>query len=274
MTTNGVHLDLEFVEKMNKHGAGAIKITLDGDKETHDQARVYRDGRGTFDTIFANIVACAPHVKIRIGGNFLPGQAASYERLLERLEASGLSGVIDSVKFKPIVDTNRSGACTGCDHGSSAETATLVQLNTSINKRKLGTHAGESLESMLGPCELHWRNNYTVDPDGKVYKCPAVAGRPEMAVADVNHSTRPPDIEGMPAELIEEKPAPLLSLRPWEKCGDCPYMPVCVGGCLGSQWLKTGRVDEVHCRKEAFAANFRASITKRYLAEFEVRSGW
>ena len=127
---------------------------------------------------------------------------------------------------------------------------------------------------MLGPCELHWKNNYTIDPDGKVYKCPAVAGRPEMAVADVNRSTRPLDAgPGSPPPSSEELAAPLLALRPWEKCGDCPYMPVCVGGCLGSKWLKTGRTDEVHCQTEAYEISFRESVKRRYLAEFEPRSG-
>jgi uncharacterized protein len=107
---------------------------------------------------------------------------------------------------------------------------------------------------MLGPCELHWKNSYTIDPEGHVYKCPAVAGRPEMAVTSVRG-------EG-------EKIAPLVALRPWEECGDCPYLPVCVGGCLGGKFLQTGRTDQVACRKESFAANFRESVIARYLEEF------
>jgi len=272
MTTNGVHLDKEFCEKMVRYGKGDIKVTLDGDKETHDQARVYRDGRGTFDIIFKNVVDCAPIVPIRIGGNFLPSQAGSYERLLERLENAGLAGVLASVKFKPIIDVTRKegGSCTGCEHSSSGEVATLVQLNKSITKKRLGIAGGDTLEGLLGPCELHWRNNYTIDPDGKVYKCPAVAGRPEMAVADVNVSTRPMDGGAEVAELI----APLLAARPWEKCGDCPYMPVCVGGCLGSKWLATGRNDEVFCQKTVYEKSFRDSVIPRYLAEFENQSGY
>ena len=45
---------------------------------------------------------------------------------------------------------------------------------------------GELLEAMLGPCELHWKNSYTIDPEGHVYKCPAVAGLSELAVAHAN----------------------------------------------------------------------------------------
>src|SRR5205814_1033979 len=46
MTTNGIQLDVEFARKMHSFGPGAFKVTLDGDKETHDRMRVYRDGRG------------------------------------------------------------------------------------------------------------------------------------------------------------------------------------------------------------------------------------
>ena len=116
-------------------------------------------------------------------------------------------------------------------------------------------HHGATLEGLLGPCELHWRNSYTIDPEGHVYKCPAVAGLPDLAVAQV-------------ASPAQEKIAPLIELRPWEQCGDCSYMPVCVGGCLGGEFLKTGRTDKVHCKKEIFEKSFRETVVRRYLAEF------
>ena len=256
ITTNGVNLDVEFAQKIGAFGEGSIKVTLDGDKETHDKHRVWRSGKGSFDQIFANVVACAPHVKIRIGGNYGPGEAASYEKLLERMDQAGLSGQLAAVRFKPVEATagNQLATCTGCSHSQQEETQTLVQLNRSIQKRKLGIVKQETLEGMLGPCELHWSSAFTIDPDGYVYKCPAVAGRPEMAVAHV-------------AGDGTMKEAPLVASRPWEKCVDCAYLPVCVGGCLGGQYLKTGKTDEVNCKVEQFAAAFADTIPNRYLQE-------
>ena len=258
MTTNGVLLDLDFALRMERFGHGGYKITLDGDKETHDRERVYRDGRGSFDAIFENVVALARSgIKVRIGGNFFPDQAASFEKLLDRIEAAGLAGLLEGVKFKPIVDTQKraTGTCTNCS--SKEETQTLVQLNRSIERRRMAPTESkvESLETLLGPCELHWRNSYTIDPDGNVYKCPAVAGLPDLAVTQV-------------ASAAAEKIAPLLELRPWEQCGDCSYMPVCVGGCLGGKFLKTGRRDQVACKKDVFEQSFRETVVRRYLAEF------
>ena len=258
MTTNAIHLDVDFAKRMESFGPGAFQITLDGDRETHDRMRVYRDGRGTFDIIFDNVVALArAGCKVFIGGHFFPDQAASFEKLLDRFEEVGVARLLAGVQFRPMVDTQQlsNGTCTGCSE--KKETRTLVQLNKSIERRKLtpAAHKGSTLEGLLGPCELHWKNNYTIDPEGRVYKCPVVAGLPGLEVAQV-------------ASRAPEKVAPLLELRPWEKCGDCPYLPVCVGGCLGGKYLKTGRRDEVACKKDMFESSFRESVVHRYLAEF------
>jgi uncharacterized protein len=258
MTTNGVHLDPGFAKQMESFGKGSFKVTLDGDKETHDRMRVYRDGRGSFDVIFENVVALArAGSTVYVSGHFFPDQASSFEKLLDRLEQSGVAGLLAGVLFRPMFDTQRqgTGTCTGCSE--KQETQTLVQLNKSIERRRMtpAVSQGSSLEGMLGPCELHWKNNYTIDPEGRVYKCPVVAGLPGLEVAQV-------------ASASPEKIAPLTELRPWEKCGDCPYLPVCVGGCLGGKFLKTGRRDEVACKKDMFEVSFRESVVHRYLAEF------
>jgi uncharacterized protein len=204
------------------------------------------------------VAACArAGVKVNVGGNFFPDQVASFEKLLERLDETGVGKHLEGVKFKPIVDSQQkaNGTCTSCTE--KQETQALVQLNKSIEKRNLvpPQYRGDTLETMLGPCELHWTNSYTIDPEGYVYKCPAVAGLPDLAVTQVARGER-------------ERVAPLVELRPWEQCGDCPYLPVCVGGCLGGKYLKTGRRDEVFCRKERFEESFRETVVRRYLAEF------
>src|SRR5207237_2037293 len=157
MTTNGSHLDVEFAKKMESFGPGSFKITLDGDRETHDQMRVYRDGRGTFDVIFDNVVALArAGCKVYVGGHFFPDQAASFEALLDRLEKTGVARLLAGVQFRPMVDTQQrsKGTCTGCSE--KQETQTLVQLNKSIERRKMAPAAekGATLENLLGPCEL------------------------------------------------------------------------------------------------------------------------
>ena len=159
-----------------------------------------------------------------------------------------------------MVDTTRSEnvGCTGCATGGKETTDTLIQINRAVQKRATSMSSLLDVKLPNGPCELHWKNSYTIDPDGGVFKCPAVAGHPDLAIANV-------------CSTDADKPAPLLLSRPWEQCGDCVFMPVCMGGCLGGQYLATGRLDQVFCKKQEFEANFREQITRRYRGELADR---
>jgi uncharacterized protein len=253
ITTNGVGLEPSLLREMAAFGRGTVKVTLDGDRETHDAARVFRDGRGTFDGIFESLVAVAracPDVALRLGGNLRPGAAASCERLLQRLEAAGLSGRFEWIRFKPILDAG--AGCTSSCGRQAAETNQLTQLAV---RRGVAREAPRGIDAVT-PCELHWKRSFVIDPVGRIYRCLAVAGRPELSLGTV--------------ETDELAPDPLTAGRPWEHCGDgdCPFVPVCLGGCLGGRYLQLGRAGEVLCERGALETRFRAEIARRYLEEF------
>jgi uncharacterized protein len=251
LITNGVSLDVEFARDMAALGPGEIKLTLDGDRETHDAGRVFRDGRGTFDRVFSALVAVAhtcPGIRLRVGGNFRDGQEASFEALLDRMATAGLAGRLKSVDFKPVVE---GGCATSC--GSRADAA-LVQLGRATQRRGLSHQAPRGVDR-IAPCELHWDDAWTIDPAGRLYKCLAVAGRPEMAIGDVRSGPLRPD--------------PLIAAEPWKACGpDCPFVPVCLGGCVGGKVATGGRPGEAACDRPLLEATFRREITRRYLEEF------
>ena len=258
LTTNGIGLAPAFVDALLAFGEGTVKLTLDGDRETHDAGRVYRSGQGTFDQVFDALVAVArscPGVKVRVGGNFLPGQADSYERLLRRMEDAGLRGLLEETIFKPVMDVGSAHGCSGCA-APQAEAETLVQIGRSAQRRGLGRRATGQVDR-AGLCEVHWANSTVIDPMGRLYKCLDVAGRPEMAIGDVWKG--------------ETRGDPLTEARPWERhepCRTCAYLPVCGGGCIGGRFLQTGRTGEVLCRLDHFQQSFREEIVARYLAEF------
>jgi len=253
LTTNGVGLAPELVRELSALGKGSIKLTLDGDRATHDAARRHRDGRGTFDAVFDALVAVAeacPEVALRVGGNLHPGAQESCERLVARLGAAGLAGRLDEVRFKPVL-----AAGSGCGQACGASPAETEQLTQLAFRRGVSRRAPAGGIDAVTPCELHWRRSVVIDPAGRLYKCFAVAGRPEMALGTVHGGQLAPD--------------PLVSGRPWEQCGaDCPFEPVCLGGCLGGRYLETGRTGEPMCDRSALEVRFRAEISRRYLDEF------
>jgi uncharacterized protein len=253
LITNGIALDVPFARAMAALGPGQIKVTLDGDRETHDQARIYRDGRPSFDRIFAALRAVAlecPEVKVRVGGNFRGGQEASYQRLLDRMADEGLAGRIQSVQFKPLMEAG--GCASGC--GSAPGGEAIVQLGRRAAERGLSLVAPAG-GTDLAPCELHWEHAWTIDPAGRIYRCLAVAGRPELALGDVWTGPSRPD--------------PLTRDAPWEACGaDCPFVPVCMGGCVGGAVASGGSLGRPACDRADMERRFRAEIARRYLEEF------
>jgi uncharacterized protein len=257
LTTNAIGLRAAFVDELLAHGRGSVKITLDGDRETHDLVRIRRDGRGTFDEVHAALLDVArgcPDVALRLNCNFRPGQEASFERLLDRLERDGLRGRFDVVRMKPVVASGPS--CTGCGD-ASAEADGLVQLGASVRRRGLSRGGLPTGIDAFGACEAHWATAWTIDPAGHVYRCFDVAGRPEMAIGHVGD------------DAVREDP--LTAGRPWAHdpgCRACPFVTACYGGCLGAAYLQTGRSGTVLCRRDHFEKAFREEVVSRYLAEF------
>ena len=53
--TNGLLLTPEVVDRLAPYGLNAVKVTLDGDHDTHNRMRPLRGGQGTFDKIIENV---------------------------------------------------------------------------------------------------------------------------------------------------------------------------------------------------------------------------
>ncbi len=80
--TNGLLLTPDVVERLNRYGLQGVKVTLDGDRDTHNRMRPLRGRQGTFDKIIENVRACRPdgahhHRRQlrRVLGRQLPGVA-------------------------------------------------------------------------------------------------------------------------------------------------------------------------------------------------------
>lgn len=57
MTTNGFLLTGQRYAELHSHGVRDYQITLDGPKDFHDHTRLQANGKGSFDTIWANLLA-------------------------------------------------------------------------------------------------------------------------------------------------------------------------------------------------------------------------
>ena len=101
--TNGLLLTPEVVDRLAPYGLNGVKITLDGDHDTHNRMRPLRGGQGTFDKIIENVRRVAGKCRISIGGNFDETSVDSYPALLDFLREQEFADKLARVSFKPII---------------------------------------------------------------------------------------------------------------------------------------------------------------------------
>jgi uncharacterized protein len=111
--TNGLLLTREVVERLNPYGLNGVKITLDGDRDTHNRMRPLRGGQGTFDKIIKNVREVAHLTKIAVGGNFDADTVDSYPALLDFLSEQEFADKLSKVTFKPVIREKTQAAAKG-----------------------------------------------------------------------------------------------------------------------------------------------------------------
>ncbi|MCL4811736.1 MAG: radical SAM protein [Vicinamibacteraceae bacterium] len=268
--TNGLLLSPEVVDRLAPLGLNGVKVTLDGDRATHDRMRPLRGRQGTFDRIIRNIAAVADRCRITIGGNFDAESAASFPALLDFLAAQDFAPSIAKVSFKPVIGRQTApaapatprrltltpvdadgrpigGACatasgpgfaaggrspSPCDSCHFVDEA-LDGLRRDIKRRGFPTPDGLH----MGPCEIHKRHAYTIGPTGDLYACPGFAGEAAMTTG---HIAR---------EAAAATAAAFERLEAWKRCGDCSFVPVCAGGCTVAAHHELGDMHAPACHK-------------------------
>jgi uncharacterized protein len=274
--TNGLLLTPAIVDRLNEYGLNGIKITLDGDRETHNRSRPLRGGQGTFDKIIQNIRLVAHKTRIAIGGNFELDTAESYPALLDFLKEQDFADRLSKVAFKPVIrdrqapaapavaapvkgskfialtavgDKPLNGACmtaagaavsSGCDSCHQLDDQ-MAFLREETRKRGFPTVDGVH----LGPCEIHRSNAHTISPDGSLYACPGFAGDTTQSVGH---------IDGRRESARAQAASRFEALSAWKECRDCAFIPVCAGGCTVAAYTELGSVDRPNCHKTSIQA--------------------
>ena len=270
--TNGLLLTPEVVDRLKPYGLVGVKVTLDGDRDTHNRMRPLRGRQGTFDRIIENVRRVADKVAITIGGNFDESSWESYPALLEYLREQEFADKIARINFKPIIrepepvqpkgfipltvvganNKPLGGTCmtsAGAGGGTSAsgpcDSCHFVDDKMSFLReetRKYGFHTPDGVH--MGPCEIHRRHAYTIGPDGSLYACPGFTGEATESTGHIDG--RDETWREAAAERFERLTAHK------EECGDCSFVPVCGGGCSVAAHTELGDMNRSSCHKGAF----------------------
>jgi uncharacterized protein len=267
--TNGLLMTREMVERLNPLGLNGIKITLDGDREAHNQSRPLRGGQGTFDKIIANVRAVADLTQIAVGGNFEMETADSYPALLDFLAAQDFAPRITKVNFKPVIREKTKVASKGMipltvvgSEGKPLNGACMTSAGTGVARvcdscnfvddkmsflreetKKRGFKTSDGVHN--GPCEIHKGHAHTIGPDGSLFACPGFAGE---ALQSTGH------IDGRDEAYRTQALRNFEKLAAWEMCNDCAFIPVCAGGCTVASHNELGDLHAPNCHKPSFEA--------------------
>jgi len=268
--TNGLLLTPEVVDRLVPFGLSGIKITLDGDRDTHNRMRPLRGRQGTFDKIIENVRQVADKVAITIGGNFDESSVDSYPDLLDFLAKQEFAENIAKINFKPIIHMPEptakgiipltvigeggkalSGACmtsagAGTGKGSSmCDSCHFVDekmqfLRDETRKRGFATPDGVH----MGPCEIHRKHAYTIGIDGGLYACPGFGSEVTQSIGHIDGRHEPAHAA---AAAYFDRLTPHK-----DECGDCSFIPVCGGGCSVASAAEEGDMHMPSCHKSAF----------------------
>jgi uncharacterized protein len=275
--TNGLLLTEEVVDRLLPYGLMGVKITLDGDRDTHNRMRPLRGRQGTFDRIVENMRRVGHKVPLTVGGNFDESSVDSYPALLDFLREQEFADKIVKVNFKPIIKQTAATPQPAPLSGKGIIPLTVVgasgkPLNgTCMTSAGAGTAVGSACDSChfvdekmsflreetrrrgfptpdgvhMGPCEIHRKHAYTIGPDGALYACPGFTGESTQSTGHIDGRQ-----EGWRMAAKERFDA----LAAYKNCGDCSFIPVCAGGCSVASHTELGDMNTPSCHKASLEA--------------------
>jgi uncharacterized protein len=267
--TNGLLLTSEVVDRLLPRGLQAIKVTLDGDHDTHNRMRPLRGGQGTFDRIIDNIREVAGRVPIAIGGNFDESSVDSFPALLQFLREQEFADKLVKVNFKPVIRTQSvsatkakgilplipvnsegkplGGTCmsnVGDGGGTACDSCAFLDDKMTYLREETSRHGFPQPDGVHnGPCHVHIQHAHTIGPDGSLYACPGFTGELGLSTGHIDDRRDP---------RREESRDKFDRLNPWKDCGDCAFMPVCAGGCLVASHTQAGDMNTPTCHKRTY----------------------
>lgn len=241
MFTNGAILTKRLLNIIETHNFRELQITLDGPTHIHDRRRTFKNGKETFDIIFQNIkkILKETNTKVLLLVNFDRENQRDILRLLDLFVKEGL---VENVQFayNPVFQTQHNKIHCGQFSLSEAETYnTWKDLYIATLEKGLNCAPLRIFET--GPCSYRRMSHFNFDPEGNIYKCIGFLGVKEFKVGNVNEEF------SITAKKIEKQ----VFSEPWhnEKCINCIFLPLCLGGCRFHSYVEYGNVGDLFCHR-------------------------
>lgn len=223
--TNGYFLTKETLEKLKCSGINEIQITLDGDKQTHDTRRPLLNGGGSYDTIIRNLDSFFTNdydkhftlvVRVNIDKENFESYAWTYNWLKTRYKS------YDFIVYPGVIVINEDDSCSRNCMARNEVTDMFLDL---YKKYKI---ISERLYPDDINIECKARSPYgsmLIGSQGEIYKCFEDLGKKDKIVGNINNHNKWSNYKEL-ARL-----ATGIDHYTLRECKECPYLPICNGGC-------------------------------------------
>lgn len=220
--SNGYLLNKDVVNKLIECNCKEIQITIDGPKYIHDNRRILKNGKGSFDKIMENLkyaVSKFDVVKIRV--NIDNENAEHIHFLLDTL--TPLKEKI-YIGFMTVSKTNSySDKC--CSMKEFSEVNSKI-FNEAIDRGfKLLRYMSSTPGTVF--CGANQIKNMVIDPVGQIYTCLVDVGKESRMIGKLNSTGS-----------IDFNFSEMLKWHTWEpfdneECIECEVLPICMGDVKG-----------------------------------------
>lgn len=254
-SSNGVLLTRNLARELAERGLTRIQISLDGPKMIHDFRRKGKKGQGTYQESLLGIKNAVDHIRnVTVKINIDRHNRSTIGELFKVLVDEGLQGRVD-VKLEAVAcQLPGSLMQYNSNYIIPPESIEMADSYSELmwEARKQGIKVTEDTAHTT-PCMFTSHHGVIFGPDGSIYKCVSLVGRPKFRVGSVLDSEyesteyeRQMDVETRLVQCYQER---------------CPLIPICAAGCAYESIVRTGRYDVRFCTRERLMAFHR----NRYL---------
>lgn len=257
LVTNGYLLSPKTITSLAPFGLEEVHVTLDGPADTHNRLRPLKKGIGSFDRIFANLIAITSVdlpfdiiCRITVDSSNVARIPALLDLIRQEDHLRRIEPYFGFITQTTAQVGNPESFCSRHMLRDEEVVEHLTFLYTEAQRR------GFAIPDFftLGPCFIAADGGVVIAPSGKIYKCLDMIGCEDMVVGDIAS----PDYDPLYYTLMQ---APQL-----DEClsTDCPFVPVCGGGCMMESYLKFRDPGRVSCHRPMLQQIYEALLPLQF----------
>lgn len=238
IVSNGYLLDESRIKILKEIGVDSFQITIDGEKQTHDQYRVLKSGNGTYDMIYSNVLLLLENdIEVILNINYCEDNYKGIINFLKNFPLSYRCKIF--VKFTRIKDTENNHFIKQLQ---IKKQNILTILYKTLKEEGYPDYEIEYLEG--GPCLARRKYSIIIQPDGSISKCIYGIGNNKFNYGNYFHSID--DLNTI------TKVSEISQTNFGDQCKSCVVLPMCQGGCERKKIEMGMETNNILCEKEHY----------------------